>query len=233
MHLLHTVKNIQTQIHSSLNMTFTAGIPLCNIFRSHQNIIFKVMYTSYKFFLFCIVISNTIQKRYTGSPQSLCLKNINKAPAHYHGRHNQRSILRIDLHLLCQHILCLIHRILVTLHKFISGNDLILHLLLKDHIGDKISHKDNIFNISVLQIQTLKICQVITDKFLHQFIIMNGVFFQFLKALTNSQTSHFKALGSNQGILIKKRNLQASSSHIQNGSSLLDHFLKASFNGSN
>ena len=70
------------------------------------------------------------------------------------------------------------------------------------------------------------------DEEMAEVMVSSGLL-QFLKALTNSQTSHFKALGSNQGILIKKRNLQASSSHIQNGSSLLDHFLKASFNGSN
>ena len=214
-------------------MTLAAEITFRNISGSYQNIILEIMYTLYKFLFLRIIIGNSVKKRDPWCPEGFRIENINKIFAYNHGRHNQRCIFRIDLHLLCQHMIRFAYRIFITLHELFPGYDLIFHFLLEDHICNKISHKDHVFNIPVFQVQTLEIGQVIADKFLHKLIIMDGGFLQLLKSLADTQASHFQSLGGHQGILVKKRNLQASAAYIQYGSSLLDHFLESFFNGCN
>ena len=186
MYFFHAVKNIQTQIHGSLNVALAAGITFGNVFRCNQNIVFKVVDTLDKFLFFREIIRHSVKKGNSRCPQCFCIENVNKVFAHDHGRCDQGSILRINFHLLCQNILGFSHRCLVPFHKLFFCDDLIFHLFLEDHIRDKITHKDHIFNIAVLQVKTLEIGQVIPDKFFHQLIIMDGRFFQFLKALTDS-----------------------------------------------
>ena len=114
----HAVKNSQSQLRCPLNMVFTAGISFGNISGSDQNVIFKIMGTFYIFFLFAEIIRNTVQKRHTGNPNSLCLKYIQKAFADNHGRHNKGSIFRINIHFCCKHLIRLINSILITRGKF-------------------------------------------------------------------------------------------------------------------
>ena len=144
------------------------------------------MDTFEKFFLLCKIIGNSIQQGNTWCPERLCIENINKISAHYHGRYNKGCIFRINLHLLCQQVNRFSNCILIAFHKFFPCNDPVFHFLLEDHICNKISHQNHIPDILILQIQTLKAHQIISDKFLNQLVIMNGCFLQFLQTLADS-----------------------------------------------
>ena len=189
------------------------------------------MYTLYKILLFTKIVGNSIQQGYTGHPQSFRIKQIQEILADNHGWHDQCGILRINIHLLCQGILCFVNRIFVTIHELCLGDDIVLALFPEKRFCKEISHEDHIFDIPVFEIKPLKASKIIADKFFHQLRIIGSGLFQFFQTLTDTHTTHFQTLGGHKGILIKQGNLQVASPHIQNGSSLLDHFLESIFNG--
>ena len=100
-------------------------------------------------------------------------------------------------------------------------------------ICQEIPHQDHIFDITVFQIQSLKCSQIISDKFLYQPVIMWSCFLQFFQTFADTKTSHTDTLGQHQSIFIKERDLQISSSDIQDRRTLLNSLFEAGFNGSN
>ena len=231
MNLLHAVKNGQCQVGSTLDMVFSSGITFGNVPGCHQNIIFEIVCTLDKILLFPEVIGNTVKKRYTRHPQRFCIEKIHKVLTDDHSRHNESCILRINVHLLCQKLLCLIDCVLIALLKLCFCENIILSLFPENGLCKEISHKNHILNVPVLQVKALKACQVIADKFLYQLCIVGVGFLQLFQTLADTHASHFQALGSNKRILVKQGDLQVSASYVQNGCSLLDHFLEAVLNG--
>ena len=130
-------------------------------------------------------------------------------------------------------MLGLVNRLFVTLCKFFAGDDMIFEFFLKDRICQKITHQDHIFDILIFQIQSLKGCQIITDKFLDQLVVMRCRFFQFFQPLTNTHASHLETLRRYQRILVKQRYLKITSTNIKDRRSFLNDLFESGFNRSN
>ena len=227
------VKNIQCHIGSSCNVVLSAGIPFGNVPGCHQDIIFKIMDTFQIFIFFRMVIGDPVQKRNTRDPECFCLKDFYKVSDDNHVRHDQRRIFRFQLHGFGKVMIGHIYNGLVFLQEFLLCDDILSGSVLKDRICEKISHQDQIGDFLVLKIKTLKAYQIISDKFLYQPVIMWSCFLQFFQTFADTKTSHTDTLGQHQSIFIKERDLQISSSDIQDRRTLLNSLFEAGFNGRN
>ena len=228
-----TVKNIQCQIGGSCNMILSTGIPFGNICGRHQDIIFKIVGAFQIFVFFCIIIGNSIQKRNTGDPQCFRLKNFYEISDNNHVRHDQGSIFRFQPHGFCKIIIGHVYNSFVFFQELFLCDHIFPGSVLKDRICEKISHQDQIGNFFVLKIKSLETHQVITDKFLYQPVIMWSRFLQFFQPFTDTKTSHTDTLSQYESIFVKERNLQVSTSDVQNCRAFLNGFFEAGFNGRN
>ena len=100
---------------------------------------------------------------------------------------------------------------------------------LKNRICKKIPHQDHIFDLPVLQIQSLKCSQVISDKLQDQLVIVCRSLFEFFETFTDTHASHLETLRRYKCVLVKQRHLQSASTHVQDRRSLLDHFFESGF----
>ena len=179
MNLFYTVKNSKCNLRRSVNVVFSCRISFCNIFRCHNNIIFKIVGSFYKIFLLRKIIRDSIKKRNSRGPECLCIKYFDKVFTDNHCRDYQRRIFRINLHhfrkLLHRHILYLF----VLIHKFCFRYNIVLPLLLKNSICQKISHEDYIFNITIFEVKPLKAHNIISNKFFYKLSVVIRCFLQF------------------------------------------------------
>ena len=103
----------------------------------------------------------------------------------------------------------------------------------ENRIGKEVAHQDHVPDLPVFQIQPLESHQVIADKFLDKLVVMGIGLLKFSQTLADTHTSHFEALRGNKGVFVKKRNLKAAASDIQDSRSFLDHLLESCFFGGN
>ena len=113
----------------------------------------------------------------------------------------------------------------------LSSDPIFLHVLL--NIMHITSYQQYILNIPIFQIQFFIGAKFIVQKLLHYCSIADRTFCHICQALPQTQTSHANVLSRHKIVLIKQRDLYASTANIHNSCTFFNDVLKRIFIGSN